>query len=100
MFKKITLIIVAVLLLILITSCGASWEQTKKDWKANVGGGLNRKIIVTNQLTNEIIWEHEGKSYIDSSSSPGDITIIYYEGDESRKADFIGNFYGVSSIEL
>jgi PBP1b-binding outer membrane lipoprotein LpoB len=98
MKKKILIILIIVLLL---TSCGASWEQTKKTLKSDYGGGLYRKVTVTNQLTGEIVWEYEGKSYIDDSSKAGDITVIYYDKTgESKKADFIGQFYGVRTIEL
>lgn len=98
MKKKFLIILIIVLLL---TSCGASWEQTKKTLKSDYGGGLYRKVTVTNQLTGETVWEYEGKSYIDDSSKAGDITVIYYDKTgESKKADFIGQFYGVRTIEL
>ena len=98
MKKKVLLILIIVLLL---TSCGAGWEQTKKSWKSDVGGGLYRKVTVTNQLTGETVWEYEGKSYISDNSEAGDITVIFYdERGESKKADFIGQFYGVRTIEL
>lgn len=96
--KKICVILIVVLLL---TSCGAGWEQTKKSWKSDLGGGLYRKIEVTNQLTGEVVWTYEGKSYIDDASKSGDITVIYYDRTgSSKKADFIGQFYGVRSVEL
>lgn len=95
------MVIIILIVLITFTSCGANWERMKKDWKADVGGGLARKVVVTNMLDNSVVWEYEGKCYIAESSDVGDITIVYYnEFGESKKADFIGRFYGVSSIEI
>ena len=42
---------------------------------------------------------HEGISYIKDDSGAGDVTIMYYNGRDVKKADFLGTFYGVSSIE-
>lgn len=62
---------------------------------------MERTIIVTNMLTDETVWTYTGKAYISDSSSVGDITIVYYDlNNESKKADFIGKFFGVRSIEL
>lgn len=99
--KKVFAVVLIVSALVLLVSCGAGWERTKKNWNSNFDGGLIRQITVTNQLNGEVVWEYTGKSYINSNSSVGDITIIFYnEFGESKKADFIGNFYGVSSVEL
>ena len=101
MKKTAIILIVVALILAMLTSCGASWEQTKKSWKSDLGGGLVRRIVVTNQITGEVVWEHEGKSYISDGSTAGDVTIVFYdEYGNSKKADFIGNFYGVSSVEI
>lgn len=52
-------------------------------------------------VTGDFVWENTGKSYIDGNSKPGDVAVIFYdEAGNSKKADFIGNFYGVESIEL
>ena len=99
--KRSIIIILTIVLATVIVSCGASWEQTKKSWKSDLGGGLVRRIVVTNQITDEVVWEHEGKSYISEESTAGDVTIVFYdEYGNSKKADFIGNFYGVSSVEI
>ena len=101
MKKTIIVLMIAILVLTTFISCGASWEQTKKSWKSDLGGGLVRKIVVSNQITGEVVWEHEGKSYISDGSTAGDVTIVFYdEFGNSKKADFIGNFYGVSSVEI
>lgn len=99
--KKFVVVIMVLIVIITLTSCGASWEQMKKNWKADIGGGLVRKVVVINMLDNSVIWEYEGKCYIADGSVVGDITIVYYnEFGESKKADFIGRFYGVSSVEI
>lgn len=98
--KIILLVAISILIIVCSVSC-AKWEQIKKNWSSNAAGGLNRYIRVVNLVTNEVVWENIGKSYIDGKSEVGDVTIIYYdEAGSSKKADFIGNFYGVEAIEL
>lgn len=88
------------MILLLLVSCGASWQQTVKDIKSDYSGGLARTIVVTNMITGEVVWSYTGKAYISDSSSVGDITIVYYDSyGESKKADFIGEFFGVKSLE-
>ena len=99
--KRSIIIILTIVLTTVMVSCGASWEQTKKDFVSDLGGGLERKITVTNLFNGEVVWSYEGKSYIDDCSTVGDVTIIYYDSrGNSKKADFLGQFYGVESIEL
>lgn len=99
-FKIILLVVISILIITCSVSC-AKWEQIKKNWSSNAAGGLNRHIRVVNLVTGDIIWENIGKSYIDGKSEVGDVTIIYYdEVGNSKKVDFIGNFYGVEAIEL
>lgn len=98
--KKVFVIVLIVLMSSMVVSC-AKWEQIKKNWSSNASGGLNRHVKVTNMFTGDLVWENIGKSYIDGSSEPGDVAVIFYdEAGNSKKADFIGNFYGVESIEL
>lgn len=98
--KIILLVVISILIIACSVSC-AKWEQIKKNWSANAAGGLNRCIRVVNLVTGDVIWENTGKSFIDGNSKVGDVTIIYYdESGNSKKADFIGNFYGVEAIEL
>ena len=88
------------LILMLFTSCGMGWQNFKKDFKSDIGGGLSRLITVSNMLTSEVVWEYEGVAYIDDSSTSGDVTIVYYDKFGSiKKADFIGAIYGVQSFE-
>lgn len=99
--KKRSFWVVAILIAVLsFTSCGMGWENFKKDFKSDIGGGLKRSIVVSNMLTGEIVWEYEGIAYIDDKSTAGDITIMYRnEFGEAKKADFIGNLFGVYTLE-
>lgn len=92
-------LVVVVLSMLLLSSCGMGWQNLKKDIKADIGGGLDRDIKVTNLFSGEEVWKYSGISYIKDSSSAGDVTIIYYDQGKTKKADFIGLLYGVSSIE-
>lgn len=94
------LIVLVLLVVMALTSCGMGWENFKKDFKSNVGGGLERVITVTNMYTGELVWEYEGVAYIDGQSSSGDVTVVYYSnGGAIKKADFLGALYGVQSFE-
>lgn len=87
-------------MLMLFTSCGMGWQNFKKDFKSDIGGGLSRSITVSNMLTSDVVWEYEGVAYIDDSSTSGDVTIVYYDKFGSiKKADFIGAIYGIQSFE-
>ncbi len=94
------LVVLVLLMVMTLASCGMGWENVKKDFKSNVGGGLERVITVTNMFTGEVIWEYEGVAYIDGESSSGDVTVVYYgQGGTIKKADFLGALYGVQSFE-
>lgn len=100
MKKKVFIILIIVLASFALTSC-SSWEKFKKNWSSNMDGGLVRDVEVINLLTGETIWKYSGKSYIDGKSEAGDVTIIFYdEYGNTKKVDFIGQFYGVQSVEL
>ena len=94
-------LLVAVLLSVfLFTSCGMGWENWKKNVKSDLGGGLEREIVVSNMLTGETVWEYTGVAYIEGGSTAGDVTIVFYDdNNKTKKADFLGTFYGVHSIE-
>ena len=77
------LVVLVLLMVMTLASCGMGWENFKKDFKSNVGGGLERVITVTNMFTGEVIWEYEGVAYIRWQSSSGDVTVVYY-GQEVR----------------
>ena len=97
--KKV-IVVVVLLVIVSLTSCGMGWENFKKDYKSNFGGGLERVITVKNMYTGELVWEYEGVAYIDGESSSGDVTIVYYDNHgKIKKADFIGALYGVQSFE-
>lgn len=99
MKKRILMVFAAAFMVFALTSC-SSWEKFKKNWSSNMDGGLVRDIKVTNLLTGEAVWEYSGKSYIDGKSEVGDVTIIFYdEYGNTKKTDFIGQFYGVQSVE-
>ena len=100
MKRKLTVVVLLVSLLML-SSCGMGWQSMKKDFKSDLGGGLERTITVTNMVTGEEVWSHEGVSYIKDSSTAGDVTVMFYDGTSRapKKADFLGTLYGVSAIE-
>lgn len=98
--RKKVLVAIVLSMVILLTSCGMGWQNFKKDFKSDLGGGLDRTIVVSNMLTGEVIWEHSGVSYINDKSTSGDITVVYRDRNgASRKADFIGIFYGIHTFE-
>lgn len=99
MKKRILMFSMAIVMIVALSSC-SSWEKFKKNWSSNMDGGLVRDTKVVNLLTGETVWEYDGKSYIDGKSEAGDVTIIFYdEYGNTKKADFIGQLYGVQSVE-
>lgn len=99
MKKRILMVFAAALMVFTLASC-SSWEKFKKNWSSNMDGGLIRNTKVINLLTGETVWEYDGRSYIDGKSEAGDVTIIFYdEYGNTKKADFIGQLYGVQSVE-
>ena len=86
-----------VLILLLAVSCSGI-DRWAKNVKSDMARGLNRYIEVTDFNGNKV-WEFEGYSYISGDSTIGDISILIYEGKETKKIDFIG-FYNLKSIEL
>ena len=92
--------IVLLLVVLLFTSCGMGWEQAKKDLKSDLGGGIDREIAVMNLYTGEVVWEFSGIAYISDASETGDFSVIFRdENGSTKKADFIGLFYGIQSLE-
>jgi hypothetical protein len=96
MVKKV---LFAIMVVALLSSCGMGWNQTVKNFKSDLGGGLEREIIVENTRTGQELWRYSGKAYIDDESFPGNITIVYWIGNETKKYDAIGRDYGVRSVE-
>ena len=82
---------------LLFTSCSGI-DRWAKNVKSDMARGLNRYLEVTDFNGNKV-WEFEGYSYISGDSTIGDISILIYEGKETKKIDFIG-FYNLKSIEL
>lgn len=98
--KKSLIVVLMLAALLMLSSCGMAWQEWKKDFKSDVGGGLPRDITVVNMYTDEVIWEYSGVAYIDSESTSGDITVIYRDQNGVvKKADFIGLFYGMHMFE-
>lgn len=92
--------IVLLLVVLLFTSCGMGWEQAKKDLRSDIGGGIDREIAVMNLYTGEVVWEFSGIAYISAGSETGDFSVIFRdENGNTKKADFIGLFYGIQSLE-
>ena len=92
--KKVLIVLVCV---ILLTSCSGI-DRWAKNIKSDMARGLNRYIEVTDFNGNKV-WEFEGYAYISGDSTIGDISVLVYEGKETKKIDFIG-FYSLKSIEL
>lgn len=98
--KRKTMKIIALLVLVLmLASCGNSWELTKKNLASDYTE-LERSVTVYDSLTEAVLWTFSGVCYI-SDSGPGDISIIFYdEAGKTKKADFIGRTISVTAIEL
>ena len=83
-----------------LTSCGASWEQHKKNREANLGGGLVRYVKVYDFVTKETVFEYTGRCYLDGNSQPGNFTLMIYDEDNSpKKMDFIGHTLSMVMLE-
>lgn len=95
--KKV--IILGLAVAIMFSSCGMAYEQSVKNFKSDLGGGLDRKITVSNTRTGEVLFSFDGKAYIDDSSIPGNVTIVCTVDGKTKKVDFIGMDYGVFSVE-
>lgn len=53
----------------LLTGCtNASWERAQKDWKSEIGGGLNRTLVVYD-YDGDILKEYNGNMDIEVSPS-------------------------------
>ena len=85
------------IVIFLLTSCSGI-DRWAKNVKSDMARGLNRYIEVTDFNGNKV-WEFEGYSYISGDSTLGNISILVYEGKETKKIDLIG-FYNLKSIEL
>lgn len=93
--KKIVVILLACFLL--LNSCSGV-DRWAKDVKSDISRGLYRHIEVAD-LKGNIVWEFEGEAYISKDSSPGNLSVMIYEGDEIKKVDFIG-LYSLKSVEI
>lgn len=92
--KKVLITLVCTVLFI---SCSGV-ERWAKNVNSEMPSDFNRHIEVTDFNGNKV-WEFEGYAYISGESTMGDISILVYEGKETKKVDFIG-FYNLKSIEL
>ncbi len=54
--RKNLIVLVLIVVMVSLTSCGMGWENFKKDVKSDLGGGLERTITVRNMFTNDVIW--------------------------------------------
>lgn len=97
MMKKF--ITISILAIVLLSSCGMGFQQAVKNIQSDIGGGLDRTIIVENTRTGQEIFRFEGKAYIDNDSDVGNITIVLTVANGTKKVDFVGRDYGVRSIE-
>jgi len=92
--------VLVVLLGIVMSFTGNNFQIWKKNLQTNYGDGLDRNVVVSNAVTGETLWTYSGKCYVDDSSEPGDLTVIYYDNEGNvKKADFIGNMINLSMTE-
>ncbi len=90
--------LIGVVLILLLTVSCSGIDRWVKNAQSDMSRGLNRYLEVTDFNGNKV-WEFEGYAYISGDSTIGDISILVYEGKETKKIDFIG-FYNLKSIEL
>ena len=90
----------AVFMAVGLSSCGAGWEQVKKNHEANIGGGLVRYVKVYDFVTKETVYEFTGRCYLDGESKPGNFTLMIYDDDGNpKKMDFIGHTLSMIMLE-
>ena len=80
--KKVKLAAVLIVTALALSGC-ASWDRLKKSWSSELGNGLEREVVITNQ-TGKVVYEDSGKfdvevndyrvKYIDEK---GKLHIIY-----------------------
>lgn len=97
MMKKF--VVMFALVAVLLSSCGLGFQQTVKNIQSDLGGGLDRIIVVENTRTGQEVFRFEGKAYIDDGSGAGDVTVVITTPNGTKKLDFFGRDYGVRSIE-
>ena len=89
MKRKITLAVLVVLALVLLNSCGMGWKQTVKNFKSDLGGGIDRVISVENTYTGATIKTYDGKAYINDDAKPGNFAITYWTNGSTKTDDYI-----------
>ena len=100
MNKMKILAVGAIISSILLSGCGNSWEMTKKNIASDMGT-LKRDVVVYDSWTKETLWKYSGEIYLDSSSTPGNISIVYKDGrGKIRKNDFLGQHIAVVMKEI
>ena len=95
--KKLITILIFTAISIAVIACN-SFKKFSKDVESD-WGDLNRNVVVTSAFTGDTLFRYSGKCYISQSSTVGDVTLIYYDGGEAKKADFIGNWFNFVAIE-
>jgi outer membrane lipoprotein-sorting protein len=82
--KKIIIFTILILMVIILTGCGESFQRSVKTFKSEYTGGLERKIEVYS-ATGELLKTYEGKLDIETNESGNKVlfdmngkrTIIY-----------------------
>lgn len=74
MKRKLSAVLIAASLMLVLSGCGQSWERTKKDLKSEYGGGLERSVEVIG-IDGEVIKKYEGK--FDVSADENKVKFIY-----------------------
>lgn len=80
--KKVKIAAVLIITALALSGC-ASWDRLKKSWSSELGNGLEREVVITDQ-TGKVVYEDSGKfdvevndyrvKYIDEK---GKLHIIY-----------------------
>lgn len=97
--KMSKMVVLGVVLAAMLSSCGMSWQRTIKDFKSDYDGGLPRNIVVQNMYTGAKEFEYDGLAYITDDSKAGDFTIVCNTPQGLKKVDFLGDWYGLKSVE-
>jgi len=88
--KKISFVFVALVVLFL-SSCGASWQRQLKTFTSEYGAGLERLIVIRNSFTNEIVDSFVANVDINGESTKGDVELFLIGKEGSFKVNVYGN---------
>jgi hypothetical protein len=97
--KRFAFFILLAVLAFSVIGCNPSQQALWEKDKATGYGGLYRHIVVTNGITNEVIYDKSGRCFIDDVSTINFIKILWL--DENKKDNvYLGDNYSVIAEEI